>query len=139
MRENSFCGAEQHQHVALCVTLRYVCLLRQKKFLSAISQLLLVRFWPNFKDKFLGLSLTDPNYHGDICPGNICPGDICPYQQYLSCYWSDFDQILKVGSWDLFEHISTFKMTFVQATFVLATFVHIRNISAVTNLILTKL
>ena len=59
----------------------------------------------------------------DICPCNICPGDICPYQQYLSCYWPDFDQILKVGSWDLFEHILT--VTFVQAIFVLATFVHI--------------
>ena len=61
------------------------------------------------------------------------------YQQYLSCYWPDFDQILNVGSWDLFEHIPTFKMTFVQATFVLATFVHIRNISAFTDLIVTKL
>ena len=30
-----------------------------------------------------------------ICPGDICPGDICPYQEYLSCYWPDFDQTLK--------------------------------------------
>ena len=37
----------------------------------------------------------------DICPCNICPGNICPYQQYLSCYWPDFDKILKVGSWEL--------------------------------------
>ena len=50
-----------------------------------------------------------------------------------------FDPILKVGSWDLFEHIPTATMTFVQATFVLATFVHIRYISAVTNPIFTKL
>ena len=75
----------------------------------------------------------------DICPCNICPGDICPYQQYISCYRPNFDKILKVGSWDLFEHIPTVKMTFVQATFVLATFVHIRNISADTDPILTKL
>ena len=72
----------------------------------------------------------------DICPYNICPGDICPYQQYLSCYWPDFDQILKVGSWDLFEHILT--VTFVQAIFVLATFVHILNISPVIYPMLTK-
>ena len=65
--------------------------------MSAISQLLLARFWPNFKGRFLGLSLTDPNCHDDICPSNICPCDICPYQEYLSCYWSDFDQTLEVG------------------------------------------
>ena len=29
---------------------------------------------------------------------NMRPGNICPYQQYLSCYWPDFDQTLKVGS-----------------------------------------
>ena len=38
------------------------------------------------------------NCHCDICPGNICLGDICPYQEYLSSYWSNFDQTLKVGS-----------------------------------------
>ena len=27
-----------------------------------------------------------------LCPDNICPGKIWPYQQYLGCYWSDFDQ-----------------------------------------------
>ena len=43
----------------------------------------------------------------DICPCNICPGDICPYQQYLSYYWPDFDQTLKVGSMDCFEQILT--------------------------------
>ena len=75
----------------------------------------------------------------DICPCNICPGDICPYQQYLSCYWPDFDQILKVGSWELFKHILTFTKTFVDVTFVMSTFVHISNISAVTDSILTKL
>ena len=61
--------------------------------ISGISQMLLARFWPNFKGRFLGRSLTDANCYGDIWQGNICPGNICPYQQYLNCYWSDFDQI----------------------------------------------
>ena len=52
----------------------------------------MTRIWPNFKGRFLVPSITDANCHGNICQGNICPGDICPYQQYLSCYWSDFDQ-----------------------------------------------
>ena len=107
--------------------------------ISAISQLLLAQFWSNFKGRFLGPSWTDSNCHVDICPGNNCPGDICPYQEYLSCYWPDSDQTLKVDSWDQLELIPTVMATFVKATFVLATFVHIRNISAVTDLILTKL
>ena len=60
----------------------------------AISQLLLTRFWPNFKRRLLRTSRTDSNCYGDICPGNICSGDICPYQEYLSCCWLDFDQSL---------------------------------------------
>ena len=48
----------------------------------AISQLLLARFWPNFKGRFLWPFLTDANCHSDICSGNICP-----YQEYLSSYW----------------------------------------------------
>ena len=47
--------------------------------ISAISQLLLARFWPNFKGRFLGPFWTYPNCHNDICPGNISP-----YWQYLS-------------------------------------------------------
>ena len=70
-----------------------------------ISKLLLTRFWPNFKCRFLWLSWTDSNCHSDICPGNICQGDICPYQEYLSCYWPDFYQTLRVGSWDHVEQI----------------------------------
>ena len=58
----------------------------------SLSQLLLTRFWWNFKGRFLGISRTGSNCHG----------------------------------------------SFVQATFVLATFVHIRNISAVTDMILGK-
>ena len=46
--------------------------------MSAISQLLLTRFWWNFKRRLLVTSRTDSNCHSDICLGNICPGDICP-------------------------------------------------------------
>ena len=111
--------------------------------MSAISQLLLTRFWWNFKGRFLWTFRTDSNCQGDICPHNICPCDICPYQEYLSCYWPDFDDTLHVGSWEYLEQILTVTVTFVQAivqaTFVLVTFVHIRNISAVTDTIWTKL
>ena len=48
---------------------------------------------------------------------------------YLCCYWPDFDETLKAGSWELLEQIPT----------VTETFVHIRNISAVSDPILTKL
>ena len=57
-----------------------------------ILQLLLTKFWPNFKGCFLGPYLTDANCHGAICSGNICPGNICPYRHNLSCYWPNFDQ-----------------------------------------------
>ena len=73
------------------------------------------------------------------------PGDGVTYFTTFSigrCMSTDrpgFDQILKVGSWDLFEHIPTVTMTFVQITFFLAAFVHVRNISAVTIPILMKL
>ena len=46
-------------------------------------------------------------------------------QQYLGCYCLDFDQTLKVDSWDHFELIPTVMTAFVQATIVLAPFVHI--------------
>ena len=91
-----------------------------------------------FKCGCLGPSLS-AKCHSDICPDNICPGNICPYQEYLSCCWPDFDQTLKVGSWDHFEQIPTVTVTFVPATFVQATFDHIRNIFAVISLILIKL
>ena len=47
--------------------------------LSAISQLLLIQFCPNFKVRlqvnFPGPSLTRHNCSGDIYPCNICPGN----------------------------------------------------------------
>ena len=51
--------------------------------ISAISQLLLTSFLPNFKRRLLRTSRTDSTCYVDICPGNICPGDICPYQIYF--------------------------------------------------------
>ena len=60
-------------------------------------------------------------------------------QQYLSCYWPNYDDTLMVGSWEHLEQTLTITVTFVQATFVLVTFVNIRNISAVTDLIWMKL
>ena len=59
--------------------------------------------------------------------------------QYLSCYLPDFDETSNIGSWEHLEQSPTVMVTLVQATFVLATFVHIRNISAVTDPILMKL
>ena len=103
-----------------------------------ISQLLVAQFGPNFKERFLGPFLTDANRHTDIYPSNICFRNICPYKEYLSWYWPDFDQTLKEGSWDHLSQIQTVTVTFVHATFVLETLVHIRNISAVTDQILTR-
>ena len=57
----------------------------------------------------------------------------------LSCYRPNFDQTIKLSSWNHLEQILTVTVTFVQATFILATFVQIKNISAVTDPILTKL
>ena len=60
--------------------------------ISAISQLLLALFWPNFKGRFLGPFWTYSNCNNDICPGNICSCDICPYPEYFTCYLPNFDQ-----------------------------------------------
>ena len=70
-------------------------------------------------DKF---SNTDSNCQGDICLGNICPLNICPYQEYLSSNSPDFDETLKIGSWEHLEQIQTVTVTFVQAIFFQATF-----------------
>ena len=59
--------------------------------LSGIFQLVLTKFRPNFKGRFLGQSLTDVNCCGDIYPGNICPGNTCP-SECLCCFWPNFDQ-----------------------------------------------
>ena len=82
-------------------------------------------FW-KFTDSRLVLSLGPYNWPSEVRP-------------YLSSYWPDFDQTLKVGSWDPLEQIPTVMVTFVQATFVPETFVLFRNISPVTDPILTKL
>ena len=107
--------------------------------------------------RFMGPSWTDFNCHSDICSCNICPCDI--WQEYCSCYWLDFDQTSTIGPlWHLTGILQllltrfwpnfndrflrpswTFMVTIVQETFVLPKFVNIRNISAVTGPILTKL
>ena len=102
--------------------------------ISGISRLLLTRFWPNFKSRLLGPCWTDSNCHGNICPGNICP-----YQEYLSCYCPDFDQTLKVDSWD---HLELFQLSWWHVSRQHLSWRHlsiIRNISVVTDPILTKL
>ena len=80
--------------------------------ISAISLLLLTWFWPNFKISFLGPSLTDVDCLSDICQSNVWPGNICPFEQYLSCYSTNFDHLLKVGFWG---HV--YQMPFVRGTF----------------------
>ena len=72
----------------------------QHKLNVLISLLLLTQFLPNFKHMFLGPSWTVFNCHSNICLGNICP-----YQEYLRCYWPNFDKTLKVSSWDYLEQI----------------------------------
>ena len=49
----------------------------------------------------------------------------------------DYEETLKIGSLEHLQQIPTVTVTFVQAIFVQA-FVHIRNISAVTDTIWTK-
>ena len=95
---------------------------------TTLFYLSLTGFWPNFKHRFLGTSRLDSSCHSDICPGNICLGYNCPYQEYLSHYWLNFDETLKLGYWEYLEQILT-----VTVTFVLATFVHIRSISTFTR------
>ena len=85
-------------------------------FEAALLSKPLNRIWCNFKRRFLGTSRTDSNSHSDICPGSICP-----YQEYLN-----FEETLKVASWEHLEQTPNVRVTFDQATFVLATFVHIR-------------
>ena len=93
-------------------------------------------------DKFIVKTPTSTQHNTTVGFDNIMTVQTPPthhpptqtqYQQYLSCYWPDFDETLKVGSCEHLEQISIFRLTFVHATFVLATFVHIRYISAVTD------
>ena len=69
-----------------------------------------------FHAESLGVSKTDSTYQDDIFPGNICP-----YQEYLNCYWPNFDKALKTGSWEHLEHIPMVRVIFVQVKFVLTT------------------
>ena len=80
--------------------------------ISGISHLLLTRFSWN-TGRFLGTSRKDSNGPGNICPGNICSGDICTYQEYLICYWPNFDETLKVGSCEHIEQIPTVRVMYI--------------------------
>ena len=54
-------------------------------------------------------------------------------QQYLRCYWPDFDETLKVRAWEDLEQIPTVMVTFFSSNICpgnVATFVHISIISA---------
>ena len=39
-------------------------------------------------------------------------------QQYLSCYWPDFDETLKVGSWEHLEQIPIVRLTFAHVEYL---------------------
>ena len=54
-------------------------------------------------------------------------------------YRANFDETLKVVSWEHLEQIPTVTATFVLTTIIQVTFVHIWNISAVSDPIWTKL
>ena len=86
---------------------------------------------------FLSLSWTlkirfNHQLHHPKPPGNST-------QQYLSCNWPDIDKTLIVSSWKHLKQFPIVTKIFVQATFVLVTFVHNGNFSTVADLILTKL
>ena len=84
--------------------------------MSAISQLLLTRFWWKLKGRFLGTSKTDSRFMVTFvqASGIICSHNIFPYQEYLSCYWPDYDEILKVGSWEHLEEVFGSNIFFIQ-------------------------
>ena len=77
------------------------------------------------------VKMTSHHHHQPPSPPTTTTQTQC--QEYLSCYWPNFDETSKVGSWEYPEQIPTVMLTFVQVTFVLATIIHIRNISDVTD------
>ena len=123
----SKCVSTQYFGVLYFVQATYIYWRRLS--ISAIYQL----YWPNCS-AWLRLKLNTPYMftHHHAPPGTL-------RQQYLSCYWDDFDQTWNIGSWEHLKQIPTVMVTFVSATFVLATFVHIKNNSAVAESIWTKL
>ena len=110
--------------------------------------------WPNItssKHGWLLIGHPDKDNNGTwVCTHQIVKTPTQPHhthhqpplqtqgQQYLSSYRPDFDQTLKIGSWDHLEQILIVTVTFDWTIFVLATFVHFRNVSAVTEPIWTK-
>ena len=60
--------------------------------MSALSQLISTPFWPNFKDRFFGsttTTITTSSFSTTTKKNQ--------QQQYISDYWHDFDQMLKIG------------------------------------------
>ena len=78
-----------------------------------LEVLLLFRLGPKLNTK-IGLHTT--THHKELLD-----------QKYLSCDCPFFDETLKLGPWEHLEQIQTAKETFIKLTFVLATFIHIRN------------
>ena len=66
--------------------------------MSLISQLFLAQFKPNFKGRFVGSTTTITTTIWRITPTTPTTQTQC--QQYISCYWPDFNQTLKAGLWD---------------------------------------
>ena len=73
--------------------------------------------------------------------GGPCRSQLRTMNRHGSCRGQllDLDQTFNKGSWEHIQQITTVTTTFVRATFVLGTFVHISNISAVTGPIWIKL
>ena len=148
-RKYASCEHLQQMLTVMVTFVQATYMSRRHLSISSISQLLLTQFWPNFIGSVPGTICNRCQIQGEICPSNICPSDICPHQEYGSCYWPNFDQTLMIGSLDNLQQMPTVMVTFFlaiicpgdicQATFVLVTIIHMRNISAVTDPILTKL
>ena len=64
--------------------------------MSAISQMLLIKFWPN---------LTIYNCQNDMCPCNICFGYLCPTSLHTKVIYSILTKIDGWFSCLLFNHI----------------------------------
>ena len=78
----------------------------------------------------LKLTLYDnPGFYTKLTLHYHHPSKEIQYQQYISCYWPNFNQTLKVSSWDQLEQLLNLTMTFI----------YIRNTSTVNNPTSTKM
>ena len=77
--------------------------------------MLLSWFWPNFKGRFLGQSVTHANSQGDHCPGNLCLGNICPYKRLdPTNFWTQkfFDHIFQTQNFLAKKHFFELRICF---------------------------